>query len=457
MFLNKNLTEIDPELSLLLRAETARQGDTISLAAASSRVPASILEAWSSSIINIDLEGYPPERLSQIGVREMLDLPSQELAYYREAKTKFSGGTVFAEIIEELARRRAVQVFGKGKIPLWANVQAATGAMASIVALRSVANNGDTVLMLETRSGGHPCQGGREHLTGQMFRTVSYGLAADETTLDYDDLQSLVAQYSPKALIAGFTSFPREIDWQRLKLIVSSGRKKCFLIADLSHVAGLVAADQFSNPAGYADLIFFSTYKTLLGPRGAVLLSSTRDLGRRVDAALFPGIQFAPVSTQIPAIAAVLQLAQTDGYRDLQAAIIRNAKLLAEQLRGQGLPIAFGGTDSHMIILDGRSMPGMSSRMDGNAVGRWLETAGIVCNRVFLPGDSPAQMSGIRMGVTEVTQMGITAGQIKELAAIIASVMQLFIQNQGNFEVSRKRLEQARQQALLLQRQLALF
>lgn len=428
---DEDLFHIDPFIADIVSLEEARQTNRISLMAASSICPRAVRIAQASVFSNIDAEGYPPDRMSSASIARLMQVDEQLAYYWRYGDTRSNKGTELANMVEALAQKRIAAAFATD----WAsysdlnisadqihvNVQCPTGSIANNAVYEALLRPGDAILSLSLTHGGHLTHGSELHRSGRMYRGFFYGVDPKTGRLDYAEIHRLALAHKPRLIIGGASSYPWDIEWRKLREIADTLSDRTYLLADIAHPAGLVVAGLFPNPISYADVVTFTTYKTLCGPRGAVILTTDREIADAIDRAVFPGQQSAPVLQQIVGIAVAAELARTPDFKRLQKAILDNARYLAEALSALGIEVAFGGTNSHMVILD---LKGVHPHLKGSVAVRILDTVGIVCNSNIIPGDTIAALaSGLRLGTTWITQTGFTKPEIREFAGIIHDVL----------------------------------
>lgn len=421
-----DLADLDPDVAAIVDLETIRQAKRLILIPSESSVPVAVRQAVGSVFHNIYAEGYPSDDWRTFQQSDILDIDLRLAEYRRYSDARYYKGTEFANIIESLARRRAAELFAAGKVSaddLYVNVQPLSGAPANSAVYSALLQPGDTLMGLNLLHGGHLTHGSPVSRSGMLFNVVSYSVDPDTDLLNYDTIRALALEHKPKIIVAGFTSYPYSPDWQAFADIARESG--ALLLADISHVSGLIAAGVFPSPVGYADVISFTTHKTMAGPRGAVLMTTNRALARKLDRAVFPGEQGGPHMNAIAAMAVAFKLAGTEQFRALQVQIIANAKRLAERLAARGLRIPHGGTDSHLLLVDCKAIAGADGTpLSGDMAARILDLAGIVCNRNTIPGDSSAlRATGIRLGTPWITQRGFREPEIDRLADVIADVL----------------------------------
>ena len=420
------IEELDSDVAELIRHETARQQAKLIMIPSESTVPYAVRAALGSAFHNIYAEGYPLENSRRMSQAEILDYGLRLPEFRRNADQRYYKGTEYANILESLARRRAAELFaanGYGADDLYVNVQPLSGAPANNAAYTALLDVGDTVMGMDLIMGGHLTHGSPVNRSGKFYNIVSYGIDPVSEKLDYGRMRELALEHKPRLIIGGFSSYPYAADWNAYREIADEAG--AYLLADVAHVAGLIAAGVYPNPVGIADVVSFTTHKTLNGPRGAVLITHRRDLSSRLDRAVFPGEQGGPHINAMAGLAVALRLAATDQFRQLQSETRVNARRLAEKLGSRGLRVPHGGTNTHLLLLDCKSITGADgTALSGDMAARILDLAGIVVNRQTIPGDvSALRPSGIRLGTTWLTQRGISAADIDLLGDIIADVL----------------------------------
>jgi len=412
-FFSAPLAETDPELADAIGAELRRQQDGIELIASENIVSAAVLEAQGSVLTNKYAEGYPGRR------------------YY--------GGCEFVDVAERLAIDRAKQLFGCA----FANVQPHSGAQANQAALLALLQPGETILGMSLAAGGHLTHGAAPNLSGKWFRAVQYGVRREDGLLDYDELERLARAEKPKLIIAGGSAYPRTIDFARIRRVADE--VGAWFMVDMAHFAGLVAAGLFPSPLPHAHVVTTTTHKTLRGPRGGMVLSNDQELGRKINSAVFPGLQGGPLMHVIAGKAVAFAEALRPEFPAYQAAVISNARVLAETLAERGLAIVTGGTDCHLLLVDLRP-----KRVTGKAAEASLERALITANKNAVPFDpeKPAITSGIRLGSPAATTRGLGTAEFREIGLMIDQVIEgLAGSNDGSNE-SAERAVAARVRAL---------
>ncbi|HET9071427.1 MAG TPA: serine hydroxymethyltransferase [Acidimicrobiales bacterium] len=379
----------DPELFGLIERELERQNTTLQLIASENFTSRAVMSATGSVLTNKYSEGYPGKR------------------YY--------GGNQVVDDVEDLARRRVCELFGAEH----ANVQPHSGSNANLAVYLATLDAGDTVLGLRLDQGGHLTHGSPVNISGRYYDFVSYGVTDSDERIDVDELRRLAEQHRPKLIVAGATAYPRVIDPAPIREVADAvGARFLF---DAAHVAGLIAGGVHPNPTGVADVVTFTTHKTLRGPRGGCILSGG-DLAAAIDKAVFPGLQGGPLDHVVAGKAVAFHEALQPGFKAYAAQIVRNARALAAALAGHGLRIVSGGTDTHLLLVDLRRF---DADLTGKKAQESLDRAGITCNKNTIPGDprSPFVTSGLRLGTPAVTTTGMREPEMEQIAELIARVL----------------------------------
>jgi glycine hydroxymethyltransferase len=421
-----DLSDLDPDVAALVDLEAIRQAKRLILIPSESSVPVAVRQAVGSVFHNIYAEGYPDDACRDFTQKQILDLDLRLAEYRRYSDKRYYKGTEFADVIESLARRRAAEVYANERVKpedIWVNVQPLSGSPANSAVYGALMQPGDTLMGMDLLHGGHLTHGSPASRSGIIYKVVSYAVDPDTERLNYDTIRALALEHRPKVIVAGFTSYPYAPDWDKFRAIADEAG--AYLLADVSHVSGLLAAGIFPSPVGVAHVVSFTTHKTLAGPRGAVLMTTDRKIARLLDKAVFPGEQGGPHVNAMAGMAVAFRLAATDQFRVLQRQIVANAQRLAQKLAERGLRIPHNGTDTHLLLVDCKSVQGADGTLlSGDMAARILDLAGIVCNRNTIPGDSsPFHASGIRMGTPWITQRGFTEPYVDQLADIIADVL----------------------------------
>ncbi len=421
-----SLAELDPEVYELTRIEAERQARKIILIPSESQAPLAVREAMGSAFQNIYAEGYPDKADQKLTQKEILDYPVRLASFRRFSDPRFYKGTEYADIIESLARRRCAEAFAANNVKpeqIYVNVQALSGAPANNAVYHALVQPGDTVMGMNLFHGGHLTHGSPANRSGQYYHIVSYSVDPHNEQINYDDVMALAKENKPKMIICGYSSYPWIPDWKKFRQIADAAG--AYLLADISHIGGLVAAGIVPSPVGYAHVITTTTHKTLDGPRGAVILTTDPELAAKIDKAIFPGEQGGPHVHIFAALALTFKLARTHEFEKLQKQTIKNALAISERLKERGFRIPFGGTNSHMLNVDVSKIKGPDgTSLSGDNAARILDLVGIVVNRNTIPGDKLAlDPSGIRMGTPWISQRGFDEEKSIQLADIIADVL----------------------------------
>ncbi|GAB4579575.1 MAG: hypothetical protein Fur0022_23130 [Anaerolineales bacterium] len=421
------LAELDPDLHALTEFEAERQFRRLILIASESQAPRAVLEALTSPFHNIYAEGYPPEEHRLLPEREIFDYDARLGEYRRYSDPRYYKGVEYADLVESLARRRAAELFaanGLSADDLYVNVQALSGGPANNAVYHALVKPGDTVMGMNLIFGGHLSHGSPVNRSGKYYNIVSYTIHPETERIDYEEMRELALKHKPKMIIGGYSSYPWAADWEKYRAIADE--VGAYLLADISHFAGMVAAGIYPSPIGIAHVVTTTTHKTLCGPRGALIITHDRLLAGRLDRAVFPGEQGGPHVNVFAAMALTFKLAATDQFKALQKQIVKNCAALTNRLQERGFKIPFGGTNTHLMNLDCKSVKGKDgTTLSGDQAARILDLAGIVVNRNTIPGDKSAlNPSGLRLGTPWITQRGFTEKETIALADIIADLLQ---------------------------------
>jgi glycine hydroxymethyltransferase len=383
-----DLEATDPDIADLIRREEQRQFTGIELIASENYVSAAVAETMSCVMTNKYAEGLPGKR------------------YY--------GGCEVVDEAERLAIERAKQLFGADH----ANVQPHSGAQANAAAYLALIQLGDTVLGMDLKQGGHLTHGAKVNFSGKFYNFVPYGVSPDTETIDYDEVERLAQEHKPKLIVAGFSAYSRKLDFARFRQIADS--VGALLMADIAHVAGLVAVGLYPNPIPYCHVVTTTTHKTLRGPRGALILS-TAEWGAKIDKAVFPGTQGGPLMHIIAAKAVAFKEALSPAFKAYQQQVVDNAQTLATSLQEHGLRLVSGGTDNHLMLVDTRPL-----HVNGKEAEDALAAVHITVNKNGIPFDPepPVRTSGVRLGTPAVTTRGFGANEMREVADLITEAIE---------------------------------
>ena len=387
-FFTRGLAEADPDIFGTIEKELGRQQHEIELIASENIVSRAVLEAQGSIFTNKYAEGYPGKR------------------YY--------GGCEFADVAETLAIERAKELFGAG----FANVQPNSGSQMNQAVFLALLQPGDTFMGLDLNSGGHLTHGSPVNMSGKWFNVVSYGVRQDDHLLDMDEVERLANEHKPKLILAGGTAYSRVWDWKRFREIADS--IGAYLMVDMAHIAGLVAGGVHPSPVPHAHVCTTTTHKSLRGPRGGMILTNDEAIAKKINSAVFPGLQGGPLMHVIAAKAVAFKEALQPEFKAYARAVTDNAKALAESLKEQGLDIVSGGTDNHLMLVDLRP-----KNATGKVAEKALGRANITCNKNGIPFDpeKPFVTSGIRLGTPAATTRGFGVAEFREVGLLITEVL----------------------------------
>ena len=428
-------SEVDPSLDTAIRAEETRQVEKLVMIASESICPPAVRRALGSVFTNIYAEGYPSRRNERESEEALADLPVQIACHRRFGDRRYYKGTELVDVIESLARCRVAELFATAGKPetavsiapdqIYANVQALSGAAANNAVYSALLEPGDVIMGLDLSHGGHLTHGSPVNRSGRYYRVSAYQVSPETGRIDYEGLEAIATEVQPKLIVAGASAFPWSIDWARLRRIADGLKRPAQILADISHPAGLVVAGLFPNPVGIADVVTFTTHKTMIGPRAAVILTTSREIGRRIDRAIFPGEQGGPHINNIAAMAVAFGIAKTPEFHALQHTIVDNAQALARGLERRGLRLAYGGTDTHLLLVDLKSLSQASGvPVNGDLASRILDAAGIVCNKNTIAGDSSAVYpTGLRLGTVWLSQRGLDPVDMDRIAGVVHRVL----------------------------------
>lgn len=399
MFHLEKIREFDPELAKVIEGEIGRQRNKIELIASENFVSERVMEANGTPLTNKYAEGYPGKR------------------YY--------GGCEWVDKAENLAIERAKKIFGAE----YANVQPHSGAQANMAVFFALLTPGDTVLSMSLAHGGHLSHGSPVNMSGKYFNIVPYGVSEDDNRIDYEEVRRLALEHKPKLILAGASAYPRAIDFEKFAEIAKEAG--AYLMVDMAHIAGLVAAGLHQNPVPYADVVTTTTHKTLRGPRGGLILAKDAEFGKQFNKAIFPGIQGGPLMHTIAAKAVCFKEALSEEFNQYQAQVVKNAKAFAQALIDNGFKLVSGGTDNHLILLDLTD-----AGVTGKEAEHMLDEVGITVNKNAIPFDkqSPFITSGIRLGTPAITTRGFKEDDMREVAELIKLTLTDFDKNKADVE-----------------------
>lgn len=408
------MKNVDPDVYNVIIAEKKRQEEGIELIASENFVSKAVMEAAGSVLTNKYAEGYPKKR------------------YY--------GGCVNIDIVENLAIERLKEIFGAK----YANVQAHSGSQANMGVYVALLEPGDKILGMSLSAGGHLTHGYKISFSGKNYVGLEYGLNSETELIDFDAIRKIALAEKPKIIVAGASAYSRIIDFQKFREIADE--VGAYLMVDMAHIAGLVAAGEHPNPLEYAHVVTSTTHKTLRGPRGGVILTNHQEIAEKIDKTIFPGIQGGPLGHIVAAKAVAFKEALTPEFKEYQRQVVKNAKAMAEELVSGGLRIVSGGTDNHLMLVDLRS-----KGVTGKVAEKILEEAGITCNKNAIPNDpeKPFITSGIRLGTPAITTRGMKEEEARQIAKMIIKVL-------NNPEDSQK-IAEVKEEVLTLTKKFPLF
>jgi len=387
-FFSATLAESDPELARAVRDELVRQQDQIELIASENVVSTAVLEAQGSVLTNKYAEGYAGKR------------------YY--------GGCEYVDVAENLAVERACKLFDAR----FANVQPSSGSQANQSVLLALLKPGDTILGMSLAAGGHLTHGAAPNMSGKWFNAVQYGVRRDDHRIDFDEVEKLAREHKPRLIIAGGSAYPRVIDYQRFRAIADE--VGAYFMVDMAHYAGLIAGGVYPNPLPFADVVTTTTHKTLRGPRGGLVLTNDEEIAKKINSAIFPGLQGGPLMHVVAAKAVAFGEALRPEFKAYAQQVLDNARALSKVLIDGGLDIVSGGTDSHLVLVDLRP-----KNLTGKAAEKSLEHAGMTCNKNGVPFDpqKPMVTSGVRLGSPAATTRGFGVAEFEEVGRMIVEVL----------------------------------
>ncbi len=396
--LNENISIVeqkDPKIARVLSLELKRQQNNLELIASEHIVSPAVMATMGSVLTNKYAEGYPGRR------------------YY--------GGCEYVDIAEQICIERAKEIFSAK----FANVQAHSGSQANFCIYLALCKPGDTVLGMDLSAGGHLTHGSKASFSGKMYNTVVYGVDKETGRIDYDEVRRKALEYKPKMIIAGASAYPRIIDFEKFSQIAKEAG--AYLMVDMAHIAGLVAAGEHPNPVPYADVVTTTTHKTMRGPRGGIILTNNEEIAAKIDKAMFPGTQGGPLMHIIAAKAVAMGEAMRPEFKDYQAQIVKNARVLADTLMAGGIDLVSGGTDNHLMLLDLRKL-----NMSGRELEDRLDRVHITVNKNSIPGDTrpSSETSGVRIGTPAVTTRGFKEKEMELVGELILKAV-------FSFDISR--------------------
>lgn len=396
----KYINDYDPEIARVLELELRRQRTHIELIASENMVSPEVMAVMGSVLTNKYAEGYPGHR------------------YY--------GGCEYVDLAENICIERAKMIFDAK----YANVQAHSGSQANFAVYLALCKPGDTVMGMDLNMGGHLTHGSRANFSGKTYNIVPYGVNPETGCIDYDQVRAIAKECKPRMIITGASAYPRAIDFKAFGDIAKE--VGAYLMVDIAHIAGLVAAGEHQSPLPYADVVTMTTHKTMRGPRGGIILTNDADIAKKIDSAMFPGTQGGPLMHIIAAKAVALGEALRPGFREYQHQIVANASVLANTLLEGGMELVSGGTDNHLMLLDLKNRD-----VSGKELEIRLDSVGITANKNMIPNDprKPAETSGLRLGTPAVTSRGFRETQMRQIGSLICDAI-------NDFDTKRKDIEE---------------
>lgn len=423
-----DLAEVDPFVDEIILMESERQERKLVMIASESICPLAVRQVMSSKLTNLYAEGYPSLMMGRLAEERLQDY-AEHLSYYRRfSNRRYYKGTEYVDFVEALGMARAGRLFANERVgagEIYANMQPLSGAAANNAVYEAFLEEGDPVMGMNLSFGGHLTHGHEVNRSGKHYDVRGYTVGPDGR-LDYEAMKELAREHRPKLIIAGFSAYPWDVNWEKMREVAESvPGEPAILLADIAHTAGLVAAGVLNTPVGWADAVSFTTHKSMCGPRGAMILTTDPRKAKRIEMAVFPGEQGGPHVHQMAAKAVALKLAATGEFRELMQGVKDNALALAEGFREEGLPLAYDGTDTHLCLLDLRKIKtGGKVPLTGEIVSRILDLCGITVNKNTIGGDTNAvHPSAVRFGTVWATQRGLAPAHMTRLAGIVARVI----------------------------------
>lgn len=418
---------IDLETHKILKEEELRQSRKLILSAALSICPAPVREAMGSVFCNIDAEGHLPNWIEKETLDSLYDINRQIVLYEQLSDNRPNKNTEYANIIEKIAKIRLAGLFKTDKHSendIYVNLQPPTGAIANTIALEALLEPGDTILSMSLGAGGHLSHGSQFHYSSKKFRVSNYDVDPLTKRLNYKAISEIAYEVQPKLIIAGASSYPWQIDWSEFRYICDNTESRPYLMADIAHTAGLVVGEVFPNPIDYADVTTLVTYKTFCGPRAAAIMTTNKGYSQKINRKLFPEMMGSPIFQNIVALAVSTKISEHSEFKALQYQIVSNARQIACLLQSKGIEVAFGGTETHIVMIDIKRSQGLDPQLNGEIAAKLLEKCNIICNKNMLPGDENAsKATGLRIGTTWISQLGVTDDAIHIIVNTIVGIL----------------------------------
>lgn len=419
-FLNKTLKEIDPLIDEIVDLESNRQKNKLHLNAAISILPRGVSDIQGSVLANIDAEGYIPEYLNSQTLEDLNDIEKQLDYYKRYRDERCNKCCEYANIIESLAQKRLARVFSNDLIKeedVYVNVQVPTGALANYLVYEAFLKLGDTILSLDQNSGGHTTHGASEHVSYNKYKIINFHIDYNHKDINYDEIKNYLIKEKPQMLIIGPTSFPLEIDFKLIKELINKYSPQTIYVADIAHIAGLIAAGCYQSPFGYADIVTFVGYKTFGGPRAGAIFTFNKEDSDKINETIFPKILGSAVILNVASLAVSANIALTDEYKNFQKRIIENSRALCQALKQIGVAVAYDTSDSHIVVIDIDKYGNLKEMVD------FFEDCNIMINGCHVPHLNEVH-EAIRLGTTWITELGATESDMMEVAKIVKQVLE---------------------------------
>lgn len=419
-YIEDSLEEADPLVYKLVKLEKKRQKDKLLLNAAISVSPKSVLEIQGSVFDNIDAEGYIPDYFNNETLEDLNDIEKQMSLYKKYRDDRCNKCCEYANIIEALAKKRLARVFSNPNAreeDILVNVQIPTGAIANYIVYDALLKEKDLILSLSLTDGGHTTHGDKVHKTGKKYNFINFHASPEKNSLNYDEIKALLKKHKPKMIVVGTSSFPLDIDWQKIRNLINENSKDTIFMADIAHTAGLVAGGVCNNPVGIADVVTMVTYKTLGGPRASAILTTDKKIGKKIDETIFPNFMGSELLLGVAGIAVTANLAMTAEYKNTQAQIVKNSKALCEELKKLNIPVVYGTSETHIVLVD------CSKYGTGKEVANKLEDENILVSACQVHTEK-GYKEGIRLGTTFITDQGMTEKDMRKVAIRLVKALE---------------------------------
>lgn len=419
-YIEDSLEEADPLVYKLVKLEEKRQKDKLLLNAAISVSPKSVLEIQGSVFDNIDAEGYIPDYFNNETLEDLNDIEKQMSLYKKYRDDRCNKCCEYANIIEALAKKRLARVFSNPNAreeDILVNVQIPTGAIANYIVYDALLKEKDLILSLSLTDGGHTTHGDKVHKTGKKYKFINFHASPEKNSLNYDEIKALLKKHKPKMIVVGTSSFPLDIDWQKIRNLINENSKDTIFMADIAHTAGLVAGGVCNNPVGIADVVTMVTYKTLGGPRASAILTTDKKIGKKIDETIFPNFMGSELLLGVAGIAVTANLAMTAEYKNTQAQIVKNSKALCEELKKLNIPVVYGTSETHIVLVD------CSKYGTGKEVANKLEDENILVSACQVHTEK-GYKEGIRLGTTFITDQGMTEKDMRKVAIRLVKALE---------------------------------